>query len=166
MEQTRLPDGQHFAKFLVLSLHFLLSQGSPRLTILNSSNYFVFEEDTESEVQFSVEDAEKDKLSYKIFINHKPVGRNISRLKCYLSKTPDACSSSSTDCECLEQTPEHVYKLKKHMQEDDGGEWIFVLNGKGMTEQTAINITVLSRGRVAINTTEVVKSRKGELESV
>lgn len=84
-------------------------------------------------------------MSYIIFINHKPVGRNISRLKCYLSKTPDTCSSSSSDCECPEQTPEHVYKLKKHMQEDDGGEWIFVLNGKGMTEQTAINITVLSR---------------------
>ncbi|XP_025101523.1 uncharacterized protein LOC112568437 [Pomacea canaliculata] len=126
----------------------------PKLIIGNLIGHFKFEANKTSEIRFSVEDVASYILSYTLFINHKAPGTDISRLKCFLTKTDETCKSSTPDCRCLHG---HQYKMAKAFREEDCGEWNFSVAGIGFSVKNGVHISIVAHSPETNQSVELCK---------
>lgn len=103
------------------------------------------ERNSTSEVYFSLSDITDTTLNYIAVVSHKPPRANISRLKCFLNKSLESCSSRATytDCQCVDEDDGLTFRLRKDFQADDSGEWMFTISGKGFSVNKTVNISVV-----------------------
>lgn len=119
--------------------------GSLKVIIKNSTDPIVVERNSTSEVYFSLSDITDTTLNYIAVVSHKPPRTNISRLKCFLNKSLESCSSrvTYTDCQCVDEDDGLTFRLRKDFQADDSGEWMFTISGKGFSVNKTVNISVV-----------------------